>query len=308
MFFLQAYGIRDPAVLAHQQPIVAWASVIWNQRQPIPTLDRALQWAMTRLEGQQAWRRCCGPTHAYILTCRRLNWQPITAHTIQLDDGRMLDLREVPPRVVGDEVRHAVYRWTWRTASRNLSEPRKTEDADRVVVADAPASAAHSAKGTGRGVVADAPASAMAGEAIDEAFVEGIRYLIVSKFRQDINLQSSLINIVSGAIPTQDQVRLLRASRQEIPPDAPARCPVCLQSTAAGYGHWWWQCALTQAWRHQYTLTPGRVPAADAAASLWAQRGLANNPVRRQSLTPARIDQVTGSSLVPSTRMAQVST
>ena len=43
MFLLHAYGLRDPAILAHQQPIVAWASVVWNQRQSLTVLDRTLE-------------------------------------------------------------------------------------------------------------------------------------------------------------------------------------------------------------------------------------------------------------------------
>ena len=45
LFLLKAFGLRDPAIIAHQQPIVTWASLLWNGRYDVTKLERVLEWA-----------------------------------------------------------------------------------------------------------------------------------------------------------------------------------------------------------------------------------------------------------------------
>ena len=212
-------------------------------------------------------------------------------------------MQAVPPKVVGGEVRRAVFRWTWRTAARNIPKaPQCSRGADAAAatgdptVADAAVSGCRSDVVFARGARMDDPVVPGADASTPDAeewlqhqdvFLEGVQYLLRGPFRHKTWLQDSLISIVSGAIPTQAQVRQLKIHRNELPVDAPSHCPVCLQSTAAGYGHMWWECDLTQSWRHQYTLPAWLVPVPDGVGTLWAQRALAFSPVQRCRLAPA---------------------
>ena len=297
LFLLQAWGMRDPAVIAHQQPIATWASMIWNRRHTIAKLEWVLAWAKERLAPSQPWRRCNGPTQAYVLTCQRLGWDPIAASVIRLDDGRELNLGEVPPRIVSDEVRKAVERWTWRRVGQSMSgtdcgaaataaDPRGR--ASRRAPAATAAGTAATAAGSGTAATAagSSPAATAAGSVnrfTRGGFIEGAKSLLWT-YRRSPELCGSLINIISGAIPTQSQVRQLKFARGAVDTATVDHCPVCLQSVEAGYGHWWWECALSQAWRHQYCL-PDLVAAVPATAgTLWAQRGLAASPLTTLAL------------------------
>ena len=125
LFFLaRTAGVVDPAALAHQGPIGAWARTVWAQRVPAQKLETILAWARGKLNRKQPWRAVTGPAQAYILTLARLAWHPLTATTILLDDNRVLDLREVPPCVVSKEVAAAVERWTWRAWARDKAQPQ----------------------------------------------------------------------------------------------------------------------------------------------------------------------------------------
>ena len=101
----------DPAYKARAMPIVAWSRAVWLQRLSPPDMDCILNWAMERsAEHAEPWRCVTGPGQAYVLSLARLAWGAKSSTVIRLDDGRTMDLTEVPPAVVAQEVKAAVDR------------------------------------------------------------------------------------------------------------------------------------------------------------------------------------------------------
>ena len=78
---------------------------------PIDDLTCILDWFISRKDDkEEAWRYVTRPGQAYVLTLARLAWAPKSATEILLDDGRVVDMRAVPPAVLSMEIKEAVDR------------------------------------------------------------------------------------------------------------------------------------------------------------------------------------------------------
>ena len=118
-------GVVDPAIQAHAIPILAWARLVWLQRMPASDIGQVLAWAInSHGDKEEPWRYVTGPGQAYVLTLGRLAWAPKSATEILMDDGRVFDMRAVPPVVLDMEVKAAVERWSWRAMARALRSPQ----------------------------------------------------------------------------------------------------------------------------------------------------------------------------------------
>ena len=121
---LEPEGFVDPAFDCHALPIMAWARTIWLRRFTEAELSVVLAAAKERLsEAACPWRSVNGPGQAFLLTCLRIGWVPLTAALISIHDGRTMDLRRVPPAIVAKEFREAVQRWTWRCMAAEMGRP-----------------------------------------------------------------------------------------------------------------------------------------------------------------------------------------
>ena len=122
---LAPHGMLDPAYIAHASPILAWARLIWLNRMPCDELSLVSNWAAERsAEHAEPWRYITGPGQAYVHTVTRLGWAPISGAELLLDDGRILDMRGVPPAILADEIRSGVERWSWRKTAVTLDSPQ----------------------------------------------------------------------------------------------------------------------------------------------------------------------------------------
>ena len=106
-------GTMDPAFDAHVMPIKTWALAWWQRWRPKDVFLRAMRAALRKLESTpgSGWHAATGPVMALVATTKRLGWTIPSAHTLQTDTGRLLDLELDSPAAVAFEVRNAVRRW-----------------------------------------------------------------------------------------------------------------------------------------------------------------------------------------------------
>ena len=140
-----------------------------------------------------------------------------------MENGRILHLDEVPPCTVAREVRRAVTQWTWRYVGHNLQIPSLASG----------------------------------------GFMEGIHRFLRPYGNTSLALQSSLLSIVTGAIPTTAQVLAIQDQGSDAvahvaeEPAEQTVCHICLQRITDHYTHRWWDCTLTWDLRHQYGCPHG---------------------------------------------------
>ena len=91
-------GLVDPAYIAHASPILAWSRLVWLRRIPCEELTQVIDWAAaSSAEQTEPWRYVTGPGQVYVHAVARLGWAPVSGAELLLDDGRVLDMRVVPP-------------------------------------------------------------------------------------------------------------------------------------------------------------------------------------------------------------------
>ena len=110
-----AKGKVDPAFPAHCAPIVAWATAVWEQWFPLPTLRALCNQGLKLLRvATSPWPRVKGPGTALVATAARLGWEVAGPTTMRTHSGQVLDLSRDSPAFVKSVVEEAVVRWRWR--------------------------------------------------------------------------------------------------------------------------------------------------------------------------------------------------
>ena len=66
------------------------------------------------------WVAACGPAAAFILTCRRLKWEAVSAIKLIIDQGDTLNLILDPPAAILRQVQQVVQRRRWRRVERSF--------------------------------------------------------------------------------------------------------------------------------------------------------------------------------------------
>ena len=126
----------------------------------------------------------------------------------------------------------------------------------------------------------------------DGGFLEGALE-VLRPTRSWYGLQNSLISVITDAIPTLAQVRVIQAGREERTLETNPRCPICLQDPGSSYGHMWWQCDLTWKLRYQSTFPAEARPYPSHVCLVLYSRGLAPTPIPYRRLAPAcTVDEV----------------
>ena len=114
--FAVADGLRgaaaDPAVAAHVEPIVAWATAAWEQWLPRRALLTLAADARKRLVAAAVvWSAVRGPGAAFVATATRLGWVIHDALTATTDAGEAVMFSRDPPRRIRELVFQSVQRW-----------------------------------------------------------------------------------------------------------------------------------------------------------------------------------------------------
>ena len=105
----------DPAFEAHLAPIVSWARMVWNGFMSDTPLKTTVGAALVELKrAASLWRRVTGPARSMIASAWRLGWTVAHFHTLRTDQDNVLNLKQVAPMTIKEEVINAVKRWQWR--------------------------------------------------------------------------------------------------------------------------------------------------------------------------------------------------
>ena len=105
----------DPAFLAHEGPIAAWARAVLEKHLPHKLLHAMVRRArVTLVKAKRPWAVVKGPATAVIATAARIGWAFIDAVTAYTDRGREVQLLKDSPAMVVRLVRESVKRWRWR--------------------------------------------------------------------------------------------------------------------------------------------------------------------------------------------------
>ena len=124
---LECKGLFDPAFAAHCGPIVTWATAIWEEWLPLPTI-RALYHLGCKLNSSATspWPRVRGPGTAVTATAARLGWELTGPTIIRTHTGQDLHMLRDSPAFIKSAVEEAVVRWRWAQVEARL--PSMTSD------------------------------------------------------------------------------------------------------------------------------------------------------------------------------------
>ena len=112
-----------PAVAAHVEPIVAWATAVWEQWLPRRALLTLAADARKRLVAAAViWSAVRGPGAAFVATATRLGWVIHDALAATTDIGEMVMLNRDPPRRIRELVIQSVQRWRCRAMEARLPQ------------------------------------------------------------------------------------------------------------------------------------------------------------------------------------------
>ena len=122
-----AKGKVDPAFQAHDCPLGYWAKAVWNGWLPEGMLARMMERASKTLKhAARPWAKVYGPGAGAWATAARLGWTFADAFRINTDDGKEIDIREDPPKVVVQLCSDAVRRWKWKRIEAEMPHLRTT--------------------------------------------------------------------------------------------------------------------------------------------------------------------------------------
>jgi hypothetical protein len=117
-----ARGRADPAYGAHEQPIVAWATAVWEKWLERGALLRLVADAKCRLtRARSVWAYVRGPGAAFVASAARLGWTVHDACSVTLDDGFSVHFTVDSPAMVKELVASSVQRWRWRAVEERYS-------------------------------------------------------------------------------------------------------------------------------------------------------------------------------------------
>ena len=91
----------DPAAECAIAPIVEWAKALWDN--VVSDADMALVWKKAHADigaHTHPFRHVAGLAGAMIASCMRLGWKVPRFDTLLIDDGTLLDLKQVCPMQV----------------------------------------------------------------------------------------------------------------------------------------------------------------------------------------------------------------
>ena len=105
----------DPAFAAHTDPVVHWASAVWEGWMPVEWLQRTLKNARVELtRAKRQWFVVKGPAAAVCATLARIGWTMVDATTAYTDRDLEVSFLKDSPAMVKRLVRESVRRWRWR--------------------------------------------------------------------------------------------------------------------------------------------------------------------------------------------------
>ncbi len=103
------------------QPLVAWASQVWEGHIGAALLDGSMLHQAARLAGEaNVWKLVIGPAGVVLATCSRIGWAVTSARVWVTDLGLSLDFRAVSPDTVGRLVDAATRRWLHAAVSLSI--------------------------------------------------------------------------------------------------------------------------------------------------------------------------------------------
>jgi hypothetical protein len=120
----------DPAFLAHEGPVLAYARACWENWLPKWLRDRAFavnKQALHYADGTAAWARVRGPLAATFLSAARIGWEWTSSSTVITQKGRILDFMLDPPAAIRPLIYEAVH--SWRAAKLDAKLPHLKSNA-----------------------------------------------------------------------------------------------------------------------------------------------------------------------------------
>eukprot|EP00959_Pyramimonas_sp_CCMP1952_P350645 7346432-Pyramimonas_sp.AAC.1 len=81
-----------------------YASMLWEGRMELQALGDTWAFVDVQMRSQPSWSRVRGPLAALWLTLHRISWRFSSAATFESDLGTVLDLKQMAPRDVRDQV------------------------------------------------------------------------------------------------------------------------------------------------------------------------------------------------------------
>lgn len=104
----------DPAFKLTNEPVMRWASLVWDKAMSLVDLDVALMHAQAKWDAaKMPWQTVTGPAGALVGSLARIGWRALKADRLQARDGRVLHLAEVCPRTLGKVIDRELERWCW---------------------------------------------------------------------------------------------------------------------------------------------------------------------------------------------------
>ncbi|CAK0882019.1 unnamed protein product [Prorocentrum cordatum] len=110
----------DPLYAATTNIVFMYASMLWEGRLGMQALGDAWEFVNGQMSAQPSWSRVRGPLGALWLTLHRIGWRLASATTFESDLGTVLDLNQMAPRDVRDQVVQGVTRWLLARAESHI--------------------------------------------------------------------------------------------------------------------------------------------------------------------------------------------
>ncbi|CAK0862902.1 unnamed protein product, partial [Prorocentrum cordatum] len=117
---MQDQPLYDPLYAATTSIVFMYASMLWEGRVEMQAPGGTWEFVSGQMSAQPSWSRVRGPLGALWLTLHRIGWRFSSAATFESDLGTVLDLNQMAPRDVRDQVVQGVTRWLLARAENHI--------------------------------------------------------------------------------------------------------------------------------------------------------------------------------------------
>ncbi|CAK0878816.1 unnamed protein product, partial [Prorocentrum cordatum] len=117
---LQDQPHYDPLYAATINIVFMYASMLREGRLGMQALGDAWEFVNGQMSAQPSWSRVRGPLGALWLTLHRIGWRLASSTSFESDLGTVLDLNQMAPRDVRDQVVQGVTRWLLARAESHI--------------------------------------------------------------------------------------------------------------------------------------------------------------------------------------------